>query len=200
MLFGAALAVLGVLPAGPSPPVAGLQSLVVALATPLLLLSADLTVILKRTGSMLGAFVCGAMGTTLGALLGFWLVCVRGVVSYFLVHALHVWPATDDIPHTHTHTYAHVHTDTYTYTHIFTLCHPYSLTHTRTHTKSLSLPALFISSLAHYRASALSRARPRSLSPSLALFLALFLALCLFLALFFSRSLSLNTHTHTCTH
>ena len=74
MLVGACLTLVGLLPAGPSPPIASLQSLVVALATPLLLLGADLTVILRRTGSMLGAFVCGAIGTTLGAVLGFWLV------------------------------------------------------------------------------------------------------------------------------
>jgi len=74
MLFGATLAVLGVLPVGPAPPIAGLQSLVVSIATPLLLLSADLTVILKKTGRMLLAFACGALGTTVGTLLGFWLV------------------------------------------------------------------------------------------------------------------------------
>jgi hypothetical protein len=58
----------------PAPAVTALQSIVVALATPLLLLSADLSVILKRTGLMLRAFVCGAIGTALGALLGVWLV------------------------------------------------------------------------------------------------------------------------------
>ena len=73
MLVGATLATLGVLPAGPSPPIVGLQSIVVAVATPLLLLSADLAVILKRTGRMLIAFCCGALGTCLGTLLGFWI-------------------------------------------------------------------------------------------------------------------------------
>ncbi len=58
----------------PAPAVTALQSIVVALATPLLLLSADLSGILKRTGLMLHAFVCGAIGTALGALLGVWLV------------------------------------------------------------------------------------------------------------------------------
>ena len=60
-----------------------LQAIVVALATPLLLLSADLSVILKRTGLMLRAFVCGAIGTALGALLGFWLV--RSALHIFCV-------------------------------------------------------------------------------------------------------------------
>ena len=54
--------------------------LVVALATPLLLLSADLSVILQRTGLMLRAFVCGAIGTALGSVLGFWLVRVHHAV------------------------------------------------------------------------------------------------------------------------
>jgi hypothetical protein len=58
----------------PAPAVTALQSIVVALATPLLLLSADLSGILKHTGLMLRAFVCGAIGTALGALLGVWLV------------------------------------------------------------------------------------------------------------------------------
>jgi hypothetical protein len=65
----------------PAPAVMALQSIVVALATPLLLLSADLSVILKRTGLMLRAFVCGAIGTALGALLGFWLVRAHCISS-----------------------------------------------------------------------------------------------------------------------
>jgi uncharacterized membrane protein len=67
----------------PAPAVTALQAIVVALATPLLLLSADLSVILKRTGLMLRAFVCGAIGTALGALLGFWLV--RSALHIFCV-------------------------------------------------------------------------------------------------------------------
>jgi hypothetical protein len=65
----------------PAPAVTALQSIVVALATPLLLLSADLSVIFKRTGLMLRAFVCGAIGTALGALLGFWLVRAHCIFS-----------------------------------------------------------------------------------------------------------------------
>ena len=68
---------LGILPSQPAPAITGLQAIVVALATPLLLLSADLSVILQRTGLMLRAFVCGAIGTALGSVLGFWLVRVH---------------------------------------------------------------------------------------------------------------------------
>jgi hypothetical protein len=79
MLVTATLVAVGVLPSCSSAAVTGLQSLVVALATPLLLLSANLTVILRRTGRMLGSFLCGALGTTVGAVLGFWLL--RGPLS-----------------------------------------------------------------------------------------------------------------------
>ena len=71
------------MPLQPAPAVTALQAIVVALATPLLLLSADLSVILKRTGLMLRVFVCGAIGTALGALLGFWLV--RSALHIFCV-------------------------------------------------------------------------------------------------------------------
>ena len=77
MLAASSLAVLGILPSQPAPAITGLQAIVVALATPLLLLSADLSVILQRTGLMLRAFVCGAIGTALGSVLGFWLVRVH---------------------------------------------------------------------------------------------------------------------------
>lgn len=75
MLCGAGLALIGVIPAGPCPPIVELQSVAVALATPLLLLGANLKVILRSTGQMLMAFFCGALGTTLGAVLGFYLMC-----------------------------------------------------------------------------------------------------------------------------
>jgi uncharacterized membrane protein len=46
----------------------------VPVAVPLLLLKADLRKVMKETGSMLFAFLLGAAGTTIGALLGYWLL------------------------------------------------------------------------------------------------------------------------------
>jgi hypothetical protein len=71
MLTTSVLALAGVLPAAPSPHVASLQALVVALATPLLLLGADLRVIFDKARGMLPAFALGATGTCLGATLAF---------------------------------------------------------------------------------------------------------------------------------
>jgi len=47
---------------------------VVKLATPLLLLGADLTKILRETGDMLKAFLFGSLGTLLGSTIGFLLL------------------------------------------------------------------------------------------------------------------------------
>jgi uncharacterized membrane protein len=46
----------------------------VPLAIPLLLLKANLRSVLAETGSMMVAFILGAIGTTIGALLGFWVL------------------------------------------------------------------------------------------------------------------------------
>lgn len=62
MLITSILSASGVLPATPSPHVASLQALVVALATPLLLIGADLRVIFAKAKGMVPAFVLGATG------------------------------------------------------------------------------------------------------------------------------------------
>ena len=51
-----------------SPSVGAAQSLAVALATPLMLLNADLRAVGRRAGRMVPAFVLGALGTALGHL------------------------------------------------------------------------------------------------------------------------------------
>ena len=70
MLCGALLANVGVLPP-PGPHYTTLQSAVVSLATPLLLLSADLRVILRETSRLLAAFALGSAATALGAVASF---------------------------------------------------------------------------------------------------------------------------------
>ena len=64
-----ALASSGVLPAA-SPSVSAAQLAAVQLATPLLLLEADLLAVGRRAGMMIPAFTLGSAGTTLGALVG----------------------------------------------------------------------------------------------------------------------------------
>ena len=63
-----ALTALRVLPV-PSPDVGVAQGLLVTLATPLLLFNADLRAVGRRAGRMVPAFLLGALGTSLGALL-----------------------------------------------------------------------------------------------------------------------------------
>ena len=60
----------GILPSTGSPFVADVQKFVVKLATPLLLLSADVQRIFRETGPMLKAFILGSFGTLLGSLIG----------------------------------------------------------------------------------------------------------------------------------
>jgi uncharacterized membrane protein len=69
MLLTAILCNIGVLPAVGSPHVRELQLFAVKLATPLLLLGADLNKVLAETGSLLRAFLLAAVATTLGATL-----------------------------------------------------------------------------------------------------------------------------------
>lgn len=69
MALASALGALGVLPA-PTAEFRLVQAAIVRLSTPLLLLVADLRVIAADTGSLLTAFVCGMVGTTIGACLG----------------------------------------------------------------------------------------------------------------------------------
>ena len=71
MLVTLVLTNLGVLPAAGSPHMASLQGFVVKLATPLLLLGADLRKIFRETGSLLAAFCLGALSTILGSSLGY---------------------------------------------------------------------------------------------------------------------------------
>lgn len=70
MLITAILTNVGVLPSG-SIHMTNLQSFVVKLATPLLLLGADLNKIFRDTGSLMKAFLLGTIGTLLGSSLGF---------------------------------------------------------------------------------------------------------------------------------
>ena len=60
----------GILPSTGSPFIASIQTFVVKLATPLLLLSADMRRIIRETGPMLRAFALGSIGSLLGSLLG----------------------------------------------------------------------------------------------------------------------------------
>lgn len=73
MLITATLTNVGVMPVEGSLYLSVLQSFVVKLATPLLLLSADLSKILEETGVLLKAFLVGALGTMLGSGLGYFL-------------------------------------------------------------------------------------------------------------------------------
>lgn len=71
MLVTLVLTNLGVLPAAGSVHMSSLQGFVVKLATPLLLLGADLRKILRETGSLLLAFCLGTFSTLLGSILGY---------------------------------------------------------------------------------------------------------------------------------
>lgn len=73
MLLAWLLAMCGVLPP-PGPVLQSLQLACVTLATPLLLLGADLRIILGRTSRLSAAFAIGAVGTTLGCLAGYLLL------------------------------------------------------------------------------------------------------------------------------
>ena len=71
MLLTTILTMIGVLPIGGSVHITSLQGFVVKLATPLLLLGADLGEIFRETGSLLRAFLVGTCGTLLGSMLGY---------------------------------------------------------------------------------------------------------------------------------
>ena len=71
MIVTATMTNLGILPAGGSVHLVQLQGFVVKLATPLLLLGADMSVILRETGVLLRAFVIGTVGTLLGSTVGY---------------------------------------------------------------------------------------------------------------------------------
>jgi len=71
MLCTAILTNVGVLPATGSIHLTQLQVFVVKLATPLLLLGADLNKIVRQTGVLLRAFLLGTIGTLVGSTLGF---------------------------------------------------------------------------------------------------------------------------------
>lgn len=71
MLLTTILTMVGVLPIGGSVHITSLQGFVVKLATPLLLLGADLGEIFRETGSLLRAFLVGTCGTLLGSILGY---------------------------------------------------------------------------------------------------------------------------------
>ena len=70
MLCGALLANTGILPP-PGPHFTVIQTGVVSLATPLLLLGADLRVVFTRTRRLVGAFGVGSMATAIGAVCAF---------------------------------------------------------------------------------------------------------------------------------
>ncbi|KAG5181490.1 hypothetical protein JKP88DRAFT_270062 [Tribonema minus] len=67
MLIASLLCNAGVIPPTGSPHTAALQIFAVKLATPLLLLGADLRKVLRETGKLLGVFLLAAAGTALGA-------------------------------------------------------------------------------------------------------------------------------------
>mmetsp|Transcript_33536 Transcript_33536/g.48650 ORF Transcript_33536/g.48650 Transcript_33536/m.48650 type:complete len:460 (+) Transcript_33536:14-1393(+) len=71
MLISAFATNIGILPSTGSIHITNLQSFVVKLATPLLLLGADLQKIYKETKGLVKAFLVGSIGTTLGAILSF---------------------------------------------------------------------------------------------------------------------------------
>jgi uncharacterized membrane protein len=74
MLITATLTNLGILPATGSIHITALQGFVVKLATPLLLLGADMRKIFKETGILLKAFALGTVGTLAGSTIGYSLV------------------------------------------------------------------------------------------------------------------------------
>lgn len=71
MLFASILTNVGILPHEGSIFVGQLQQFVVKLATPLLLLGADLREIFRETGILLRAFLLGSVGTLLGSTVAF---------------------------------------------------------------------------------------------------------------------------------
>lgn len=71
MLITATLTNIGILPSSGSVHISSLLSLVVKIATPLLLLGSDLKKILSETGILLKAFLLGTLGTSLGSILAF---------------------------------------------------------------------------------------------------------------------------------
>lgn len=82
MLAGALLANVGVLPP-PGPHFSTIQTTVVSLATPLLLLGADLRVVFRSTRRLLGAFCLGSLATAVAAAVSFSLLssAMHGVGS-----------------------------------------------------------------------------------------------------------------------
>jgi len=78
MLVTAILTNIGILPSSGSIHLVSLQSNVVKIATPLLLLGANLNVIINSTGNLLKAFLLGTFGTILGSIIGY------GFLSSFL--------------------------------------------------------------------------------------------------------------------
>ena len=78
MLVTAILTNIGVLPSSGSIHLVSLQSNVVKIATPLLLLGANLNKIISSTGNLLKAFLFGTLGTILGSTVGY------GLLSSFL--------------------------------------------------------------------------------------------------------------------
>ena len=71
MLLSAVATNIGILPIAGSPHIAQLQSFVVKIATPLLLLGADLRKIFKDTKGLMNAFFVGTFGTLLGSVFSF---------------------------------------------------------------------------------------------------------------------------------
>ncbi|KAJ1381190.1 hypothetical protein B484DRAFT_440873, partial [Ochromonadaceae sp. CCMP2298] len=71
MLITTVLTNVGVLPAGGSVHVTALQGFAVKLATPLLLLGADLVEIFSETGALLRTFFLGTLGTLMGSLVAY---------------------------------------------------------------------------------------------------------------------------------
>ena len=82
MLAGALLANVGVLPP-PGPHFSTIQTTVVSLATPLLLLGADLRVVFRSTRRLLGAFCLGSVATAVAASVSFYVLAsaMHGVGS-----------------------------------------------------------------------------------------------------------------------
>ncbi len=78
MLVTAILTNIGVLPSSGSIHLVSLQSNVVKIATPLLLLGANLNIIINSTGNLLKSFLFGTLGTVLGSTIGY------GLLSSFL--------------------------------------------------------------------------------------------------------------------
>ncbi|CAM9241484.1 unnamed protein product [Choristocarpus tenellus] len=85
MLVSSVMTNVGIFPADASPHLRDLQGFVVKLATPLLLLGADLSKIFLQTGSLLKAFVLAALGTTIGAVAG------AALLSRPLAHVDQAW-------------------------------------------------------------------------------------------------------------